>query len=88
MPLFLCCHYENNCSSFGAVVLFPAVPNLYQEFCCLVHVEVEERYFQGQGMRLRRGSSDAHSPIPWAALSSEQGFGLSFQVVGSPASKK
>lgn len=45
MPLFLCCHCKNNCSSFGAVVLFPAVPNLYQGLCCVV--EVEERYFQG-----------------------------------------
>lgn len=47
VPLFLCCHCENNCSSFGAVVLFPAVANLYQGPYRVGHVEVEERYFQG-----------------------------------------
>lgn len=61
MPLFLCCHCENNCSSFGDVALFPAVPNLYQGSCCVVHVEVEERYFQGQGTRLGRGGPSSCS---------------------------
>lgn len=64
MPLFLCCHCENNCSSFGAVALFPTVPNLYQGSCCVAQVEVEERYFHSSGMRLGRGGSDVHVPIP------------------------
>lgn len=68
MPLFLCCHCENNCSSFGAVALFPTVPNLYQGSCCAVQVEVEERYFSWLGYEVGKGWLRCPCSHSWGLL--------------------